>query len=225
MTPAIGTTTRSAGIVLVLAVASGVFGGDGTRPDPSTAPAAITAAATATPAILPPLPPPPLPRRVPQFVEINARPQDRPLAERAIAILRRHDQLATSRHGQLWRPGPRLFKRLSLNLCDVCSGADDELGTVELVTNGGSFNSCVVLLNMRSIRRSARSWGVPTTLLVAAVVVHEQEHCLRAPDYRERPAVDAEVRFARKLRNALLIDFATSRYDCLDRRGYWKQDC
>jgi hypothetical protein len=230
MTRAAG-TIRSVGVfALVVAVAGGAFKGDGVRPG---APAVVSTVPVTTglpivPALRPVLRPPPPP---PPFVEIHARMRERRIAEQAIAILRRHGELATRRHGPVWRPNPDQVKQLSVTVCDFCAGP---LGTARIETywvyyRGTPWHfeikTCAVLLNMRSIRAEARAWGLPVTLVMAGTLVHEQEHCLRDPDRRERPAVDAEVRFARKLGNARLIEMALSDYDCLDRRGYWKEDC
>jgi hypothetical protein len=75
---------------------------------------------------------------------------------------------------------------------------------------------------MPPIRKQARDWGLPVTLVVAVVIVHEQEHCVRLPDGRERPCVDAELRLARKLGNERLIERTRPYYDLLDERGYGK---
>lgn len=71
------------------------------------------------------------------------------------------------------------------------------------MVNGGF--GCVVSLNTGSIRRQARSWGVPAPELVAMTVLHEQELCLQTGHSSMVPA-DAEQRFARKLRNGRLVD-------------------
>jgi hypothetical protein len=57
---------------------------------------------------------------------------------------------------------------------------------------------------------------------VATLLTHEQEHCIRDPDDRETPAIDAEGRLARKLGGGRLLDHVTSQYRQLDRSGHWK---
>jgi Ca-activated chloride channel family protein len=46
-------------------------------------------------------------------------------------------------------------------------------------------------------------------------------HCIRDPDDRETPAIDAERRLARKLGGSRLLEFVASRYRELDSSGHW----
>jgi hypothetical protein len=79
-----------------------------------------------------------------------------------------------------------------------------------------------VVLHLPGFARAARDWGLPTNLVVATILVHEQEHCVRGADDRETPAIDEERRLALKVGGARLLEFVDSFYRQLDRRGYWK---
>ncbi len=81
---------------------------------------------------------------------------------------------------------------------------------------------CAVVLNMPLIQQAAREWQAPAGGMTAVVLVHEQEHCLRVPDDRETPAVAAEQRLAKKLRNPRLVAFVEATLTRLDASGYWK---
>ena len=75
---------------------------------------------------------------------------------------------------------------------------------------------------MPFLRTQAQRAHVPVSALVAMAVLHEQEHCIRAPDDREKPAVDEQRRLALKVGNARLLENVTRLYGDLDRSGHWK---
>ena len=64
--------------------------------------------------------------------------------------------------------------------------------------------------------------GLPTALVLASTLVDEQEHCVRASDDWEIPAIDEERRLALKVGNARLLEYAVSSYQDLDSIGHWK---
>jgi hypothetical protein len=107
----------------------------------------------------------------------------------------------------------------------VCRGclADRELlgdAATGQVADGAVF--CDIRVDLAVVEGEARGWGLPVTLVVATLLAHEQEHCIRDPDDRETPAIDAERRLARKIGGARLLEYVVSSYRRLDRTGHWK---
>jgi hypothetical protein len=165
-------------------------------------------------------PPPRTATKRPPFLELHVHPATRRELEPAIAVLRRHHQLADQRVQELRRLHHNQLAHLQIS--DVC---DDFGGCQSDVLGTGAFvketRSCHIDLYMSEVRREAREWQVPVRLMLTMVLVHEQEHCLVAPDDRERPAVEAEVRLARQLHDPTLIEFAEALQAQLTSKGYW----
>jgi hypothetical protein len=155
----------------------------------------------------------------------HATTQNRALVERAVTTLRARGELATQRAPEIKRLHLKQIEEIGVTACDnSCPPSDDILGTA-LPDEGlvpGTVD-CAVVLNMPLIQKSAREWKAPVGDMTALVLVHEQEHCLRVPDDRETPAVAAELRLARKLRNPRLVAFVQAAMTRLDASGYWKQ--
>jgi hypothetical protein len=153
-----------------------------------------------------------------------ANKQNRALVERAVAILRARGELATQRRAEIQRLRLKQIEQIGVIACDnSCPPSDDILGTARPDQGlNPELVDCAVVLNMPLIQQTARDWEAPAADITALVLVHEQEHCLRVPDDRETPAVAAERRLARKLRNPHLIAFVKSYDDKLAASGHWK---
>jgi hypothetical protein len=155
----------------------------------------------------------------------HATTRNRAIVERAVAILRAHGELATQRASEVQRLHLKRIEEIGVTACDSsCPPSDDILGTA--VPDDGltvGMVDCAVVLNMPLIQRSAREWEAPADAVTALVMIHEQEHCLRTPDGRETPAVAAESRLAKKLRNPRLVAFVKAAMERLDRSGHWKR--
>ena len=153
-----------------------------------------------------------------------ANRQNRALVERAVAILRRHGELATQRRAEIQRLRLKQLEQIGVIACDSsCPRSDDILGTAKPDQGlNPELVDCAVVLNMPLIQATAKDWEAAAADITALVLVHEQEHCLRTPDDRETPAVAAERRLAQKLRNPHLIAFVKSYDEKLDASGHWK---
>jgi Ca-activated chloride channel family protein len=140
----------------------------------------------------------------PPFMTIDGTKRDRALVTRAVALLRRHGELAEQRRAENKRQRLERVDRLDLTTCDVCVAGP-------LTTNGGfqtlngNLIECVTLLNTGFIRQQARAWRVDLTRLVAMAVLHEQDVCMHGDHSRSSPA-DAERGLARKLHDPRLFD-------------------
>lgn len=156
----------------------------------------------------------------------HATTPNRALVERAVAILHARGELASQRAAEVKRLHLKRIEEIGVTACDSsCPPSDDILGT-SLPDDGVAPGTvdCAVVLNMPLIRRSAKEWRTDAANMTALVLVHEQEHCLRLPDdERETPAVAAELRLARKLRDQHLIASVKAAMARLDHSGYWKQ--
>jgi hypothetical protein len=154
----------------------------------------------------------------------HATAPNRALVERAVAILRARGELPDQRAAEVKRLHLKQIEEIGITAFDSsCPPSDDLLGVAtpdEGVVPGTV--DCAVVLNMPLIQRSARDWKTSATNMTALVLVHEQEHCLRTPDGRETPAVAAEMRLARKLRDPHLIASVRAAMTQLDASGYWK---
>jgi hypothetical protein len=154
----------------------------------------------------------------------HATTPNRALVERAVAILRARGELANQRAAEVRRLHLKQIEEIGVTACDSsCPQSDDILGTS--VPDEGLVPGtvdCAVVLNMPLIQHSADEWETSATNMTALVLVHEQEHCLRTPDGRETPAVAAEMRLARKLRDPHLIASVRAAMTRLDSSGYWK---
>ena len=154
------------------------------------------------------------------YAQIDARPRDWPVVEEAFAILRRHGELAYQRVDDLRRHHRNQVGPLQIKVCRGCG--DDWIGEASAGYEFGGAVSCDVRLDLSGIEQNARDANLPVALVTASVLVHEQEHCVRSPDYRERPAVDAERRLALDLGDRRLLAWVQDEYSQLDSRGYWK---
>jgi hypothetical protein len=106
----------------------------------------------------------------------------------------------------------------------VCRGClPDLLGDAPTAPAATGAVGCDIRVDLAVVEGAARDWDLPVTQVVATLLTHEQEHCIRHPDDRETPAIDAERRLARKLGGGGLLEYVTSRYRELDRSGHWKQ--
>jgi Ca-activated chloride channel family protein len=154
------------------------------------------------------------------YAQIDARRRDWPVVEEAVAILRRHGELAYQRGDGLRRHHRNQVGPLQIGVCRGCG--DDWIGEASAGYEFGGAVSCDIRLDLSGIEQTARDYGLPAVLMAASTLIHEQEHCVRSPDYRERPAVDAEHRFAIELGDARLLSSVQDEYGQLDSRGYWK---
>jgi Ca-activated chloride channel family protein len=123
---------------------------------------------------------------------------------------------------------------LKLALADVQAARPVLPATVLLVSDGANTqgsNPAEAVRKAQALRVPILAVAVGTpdgtvaipTDVTAVLLAHEQEHCVRAPDDRETPAVDEEVRLARKLGKARLIEYVTASYSNLDKTGHWKR--
>ena len=154
------------------------------------------------------------------YVQIDAHRRDRATVERAVAIVRGHGELAAQRRDGLRRRELNLVDPLRVELCRGC--LPDRQGEAGTTTEAAGTVGCDIRVDLAVVERAARGWGLPVVQVVAVLLVHEQEHCIRDPDDRETPAIDAERRLARKLGNARLLEYVTASYRDLDASGHWK---
>jgi Ca-activated chloride channel homolog len=168
---------------------------------------ALRQAPLPTPTTLPP----------PEPVEIDgaATRADAAVIRQATAVLRGQGMLATQRDAEIRRRHLTRIGPLSVTACDVCqagslSGPDSELPST------ADRPSCRVLLNTPFIRQRARTAQVPLRMLVAMVLLHGQEVCLRNRDSTILP-FDAEWRLASKLHNPRLFDLIYAQVDAGER--------
>lgn len=163
-------------------------------------------------------------RASPLVVIGYATTPNRALVERAVTILRARRELANQRIPEIKRLHLKQIEEIGVTACDKsCPPSDDILGmaTPDEGMDPGTVD-CAVVLNMPLIQQSAREWKAPVDGVTTLVLIHEQEHCLRMPDDREAPAVAAEMRLARKLRDPRLVAFVKAALTRLDRSGHWK---
>jgi hypothetical protein len=154
------------------------------------------------------------------FAQIDARRRDWPVVEEAVAILRRHGELAYQRGDDLRRHHRNQVGPLQITVCRGCG--DDWIGEASVEDEFGGAVSCDIHLDLSGIEQSARDANLPVALATASVLIHEQEHCVWSPDDRERPAVDAEHRLALELGDRRLLAWVQDEYSQLDSSGYWK---
>ena len=155
------------------------------------------------------------------YAQLGAGGRDWRTVEQAVGVLRRHGELAAQRWEELRRRRLNQVQPLQVRVCRDC--LPDRLGDARAGPEAGGAVGCDIRLDLTVIEDSARGWGLPVTQVVATLLVHEQEHCIRDPDDRETPAIDAERRLARKLGDARLLEYVTSRYRDLDRTGHWRR--
>jgi Ca-activated chloride channel family protein len=141
--------------------------------------------------------------------------------QQGVALLRRHGELGGQRWEELDRPRRNRVEPLEIQVCRDC--LSDVLGDATANPSSAGVVGCDIRMDLAAVERTARGWGLPLTQVVASLLVHEQEHCVRAPDDRETPAIDAERRLARKLGGPRLLELVASRYRQLDSSGHWKR--
>jgi Ca-activated chloride channel family protein len=151
--------------------------------------------------------------------QIDAPRRDWPVVEEAVAILRRHGELAYQRGDDLRRHHRNQVGPLQISVCR--GSGDDWIGEASPDEEFAGAVSCDVRLDLSGIEQSARDANLPVALATASVLIHEQEHCVRSPDDHERPAVDAEHRLALDLGDPRLLAWVQDEYSQLDSRGYW----
>jgi Ca-activated chloride channel family protein len=155
------------------------------------------------------------------FMHVEANRQDLEVLEQAAAVLREQGELAPQRRGDTRRRHFNDVKRLYVIACDGC--LKNLLGQSLISESNVDLSvGCGIELDMSGLRSDARNWGLSVVEVAASTLIHEQEHCVRDPDDRETPAIDAEVRLARKLGNPRLLEYTRSSYQLLDSSGHWK---
>jgi hypothetical protein len=153
------------------------------------------------------------------YVQVVGGAQDSGTVWQAARLLRDHRELAVQRAQELRR---LRLQQVGPLLVEACRSCLDALGTADPGIVAGGLAPCEIRLDMAELEQAARDRGLPLVGLTATTLVHEQEHCVRDPDHRETPALDQEMRLARKLGNPRLVQFVTSQYDSLDSTGHWK---
>jgi hypothetical protein len=157
------------------------------------------------------------------FAQIDTGPATDWLAvEQGVALLRRHGELGAQRWEELRRRRLNQIGPLQIQVCRGCLTDPNLLGDATTTQAAGDPVYCEIRIDLTVVEPEARGWGLPVTLVVATLLAHEQEHCIRDPDDRETPAIDAERRLARKLGGARLLEYVVSSYRQLDRSGHWK---
>jgi Ca-activated chloride channel family protein len=155
------------------------------------------------------------------YAQIHAGPRDRQTVEQALAVVRDHGELAFQRRDDLRRRKLNQVDPLRITVCRSCRS--DRTGEAVTTEERGDTVACEILIDMAGVEENTRSWSLSVTEVTAVLLAHEQEHCVRAPDDRETPAVDEEARLARKLGRARLIEYVTASYSNLDKTGHWKR--
>jgi Ca-activated chloride channel homolog len=151
----------------------------------------------------------------------GAGPRDRETLEQALAIVRDHGELAYQRRDSLRRRRLNQVEPLRIAVCRSCLG-DTRIGQAS-ADGGGGLVGCDIDIDLAGVERDARAWGLRVTDTLAVLLAHEQEHCVRAPDYRETPAVDEEAALARKVGKARLVQYVVASYQNIDKNGHWKR--
>ncbi len=155
------------------------------------------------------------------YVQISAKAGDRETLERALTVVRDHGELAYQRRDSIRRRHLNEVNLIRIEMCDgICGGS---LGVASAGSEGGRAVSCGVLVDLRLVEKVARSWSLPIVEVLAVLLVHEQEHCVRAPDDRESVAIDQERTLARKIGGARLLEYVVASYEDLDKTGHWKR--
>jgi hypothetical protein len=158
------------------------------------------------------------------FAQIDTGPATDWLAvEQGVALLRRHGELGAQRWDELRRRRLNQVGPLQIQVCRGCLNDPKLLGDAATGQAAGAPVLCDIRVDLAVVEGEARGWGLPVTLVVASLLAHEQEHCIRDPDDRETPAIDAERRLARKIGGARLLEYVVSSYRRLDRTGHWKR--
>jgi Ca-activated chloride channel homolog len=155
------------------------------------------------------------------YAQIDANARDRETLERALTIVRDHGELGYQRRDSIRR---RHLNEVNLLRIGICDGAcDGNLGVASADSEGGRTVACGILVDLPLATKDARAWSLPITEVLAVLLVHEQEHCVRDPDDRESVAIDEERTLARKLGGARLLEYVVASYEDLDKTGHWKR--
>jgi Ca-activated chloride channel homolog len=192
----------------VLLVAAGGVAVAWAQLPPAGPPSAV--AATGTAASLaraaPSRPPPP-----PPFVAIDAASgRDRTTIRQAVALLRRHRELANQRRAEIDRRGNNRIEELHVSACDVCKG-ERLTGTPTVGFISGRTITCNPKVNTPLLRKMARRAHLPASSLAAMVILYEQERCLH--ERGEGSPFAAGLRLARKLGDGRLLDLLYAQID------------
>jgi Ca-activated chloride channel homolog len=155
------------------------------------------------------------------YAQVSAGPRDRETLEQALAIVRDHGELAYQRRDNLRRRHLNQVEPLRIAVCRSCLG-DTRIGQASADGDGGLVG-CDIDIDLAGVEHDARAWGLRVTDTLAVLLAHEQEHCVRAPDYRETPAVDEEAVLARKVGKARLVQYVVTSYQNIDKSGHWKR--
>jgi Ca-activated chloride channel homolog len=199
-------TRRLAPSVALLLAAGGAAVAWTQVPPSLPAPGPALAGAAAVPAS-PSRPPSP-----PAFVTVTAvSGRDRTMVRQAVAVLRRHRELADQRRVEIDRLGYERIAELRVTVCDVCT-AEPLTSTPMVRTTSAGGVVCSPNLNTPILRRMARRAHVPATSLAAMLIHYEQELCLIGPN-SDRSPFPAELRLARKLRDGRLFDLLFAQID------------
>src|SRR5262249_7173562 len=154
------------------------------------------------------------------YAQVDANTGDRDLLERALEIVREHGELAYQRRDSIGRRHLKEVNQVRIAMCDDSCG--DVLGVSNTVVEDGRTVACGVLVDLSLVEKDARAWSLPTSEVLAVLLVHEQEHCVRDPDDRESVAIDEERTLARKIGRARLLEYVVASYQDLDKTGHWK---
>lgn len=154
------------------------------------------------------------------YAQVDASEHDWAEVEQSVAMVRQYGELGAQRAGDLRHRRLNQVGPLAIEVCHNCR--TDRIAEANAGSSVGGGVECQILLDLSGIERNARQNGLPVTWVLASTLVHEQEHCIHAPDDRELPAVDQEHHLASKIGSAALLDWVNSEYGKLTPAGYWK---
>jgi Ca-activated chloride channel homolog len=199
---------RLAPPVALLAAAGGAAVAWAQLPPAGAPPAGAPPAGAAAPlaSAAPSRPPPP-----PPFVTIDAAGgRDRTTVRQAVALLRRHRELADQRRAEIDRRGLNRIEELHVSACDLCRG-ERLTGTPAVGFVSGRTITCNPKVNTPILRKMARRADLPASSLAAMVILYEQELCLH--ERGEGSPFAAGLRLARKLGDGRLLDLLYAQVD------------
>jgi hypothetical protein len=183
-------------IALLLTAAGAAVAWSQWTPPPGPLP---TVAAATAPAALARPPPPPA------FATVTAASgRDRTLVRQAIAVLRRHWELADQRRAEVKPERLNRVENLLISTGDVCK-AEPLTGTATIGVLTGGDDTCSLNLNTSALWEVARQARVPAAALAAMLIHYEQERCLQGALGNRSPFA-AGLRLAGKLRDGRLFD-------------------
>lgn len=154
------------------------------------------------------------------FLTLHVQDSTKRELDGAIALVRRHREFADQRGQEIRRHGWNQLKRLDVT--DQCGGFGCRGGVLAISEFIEEIGACYVDLYMSVVREEALDWRLPVRQVLALTLVHEQEHCLREPGHPEKVAIEAQIRFARKIGDPDLIEYASSSMDKLTPEGHYK---